>query len=200
MSRTRINDRLSRFDERMVAAAEADLDRLLLLEPSPEFAAKVLARISEARAEHRWRAWWFAVALASVAAVIVVGTVITLGQPTPVVDVPTVRSPARLDTMLAADPFVITAPVVAARHVAPVPSRPDPQPAEPEVLVSDERRLAIARLLASASAGTLDLRVFSTTAAAPEDGLRTEVAPLIVEELLIPIVPIGHVDHDVERR
>ena len=195
MSRTRINDRLSRFDERMVAAAEADLDRLLLLEPSPEFAAKVLAR-----AKHRWRAWWFAVALASVAAVIVVGTVITLGQPTPVVDVPTVRLPARLDTMLAADPFVITAPVVAARHVAPVPSRPDPQPAEPEVLVSDERRLAIARLLASASAGTLDLRVFSTTAAAPEDGLRTEVAPLIVEELLIPIVPIGHVDHDVERR
>ena len=45
MSRTQIHDRLSDIDERVVADAEADLDRLLSLEPSPEFAARVLARI-----------------------------------------------------------------------------------------------------------------------------------------------------------
>jgi hypothetical protein len=199
MSRTRINDRLSEFDERVVAAAEADLDRLLALDPSPDFAARVLARISEARADRRWRASWFAVALASTAAVIAVGTAITLRQHMPVVDVRMVSLPVRPDTILPAGPLVI-APMVAARHVAPAPSPAEPRAAEPEVLVSDERRLAIARLLASASAGTLDPRLFSKTASAPEEDVRTDVAPLIVEELLIPIMPIGHLDDDVERR
>jgi hypothetical protein len=199
MSRTRIDDRLHEFDERMVAAAEADLDRLLSLEPSPEFAARVVARICTDPTGRGHGVGWVGLALASAAAVIAVGTAITLRQHTPVVDVPMVTSPARPDTILAADPLV-TEPVVTARHVVPVLSRPKPQPAEPEVLVSDERRLAIERLLASASAGTLDPRVFSKTALAPEEDLRTEVAPLIVEELLIPIVPIGHLDNDVERR
>jgi hypothetical protein len=199
MSRTRFEDRLSAEDEAAAEAAESDLNRLLSITPSPGFAANVRARISEARAERRWRARWFAVALASAAAVIVVGTAITLRQNTPVVDVPMLRLPPRPDTMLPVGPLV-TAPVVAVRHVAPVPSRPEPQPAEPEVLVSDEGRLAIARLVASARAGTLDPRVFSMAAPAPEEDLRTEVAPLIVEELLIPIMPIGHVDNDVERR
>jgi hypothetical protein len=199
MSRTRIEGRLSEFDERLVAAAEADFHRLLSMTPSPEFAANVRARISEARVERRWRTSWFAVGLAAAVAVIAVDTAITVRQHTPVDDIPTVRLPARPDTLLTADPLVV-APVVAARHGARVPSPAEPQPAEPEVLVSDERRLAIARLLASASAGTLDPRVFSTTAPAPEEDLLTEVAPLIVEELLIPIVPIGHLDDDVERR
>ena len=199
MSRTRIYDRLSEFDERVVAAAEADLGRLLALEPSPDFAARVLARISEARADRRWPASWFGLALTSTAALIAVGTAITLRQHMPVVDVPMVSSPARTDTILPAAPLVI-APVVAARHVAPAPSTPEPQAAEPEVLVSDERRLAIARLLASASSGTLDPRLFSKSAPAPEEDGRAEVAPLIVEELLIPIMPIGHLDDDVERR
>lgn len=199
MSRTRINDGLSEFDERVVAAAEADLDRLLALEPSPDFAARVLARISAGHAARGWRAGWAGVALASAAAVVVVGTAIALRQYTPVVDGPIVGMPARPDTTLVVDPL-LAAPVVPVRRVATVPSHPELQPPEPEVLVSDERRLAIARLLASASAGTLDPRLFSKTAPAPEEDVRTDVAPLIVEELLIPIMPIGHVDDDVERR
>jgi hypothetical protein len=199
MSRTRIDDRLSEFDERVVAAAEADLDRLLSLEPSPEFAAKVLARISAEQTGRGRRVAWVGVALASAAAVIVVGTAITLRPHQPVVDGPIVGVPARPDTTLAVDSS-LTAPVGPAHHVTPVPSRPEPQPAEPEVLVSDERRLAIARLLASASAGTLDPRLFSKTAPAPEEDVQTDVTPLIVEELLIPNMPIGHVEDDVERR
>jgi hypothetical protein len=198
MFRTRIEDRLSAEDEHRVAAAEADLDRLLSITPSPEFAAKVRARITEARTEPMWRASWGAVAVASAAAVIAVGTAITTRQHMPVVDVPMVSSPVRPDTILATDP-IVTEPVVTTGHAAPVPSRLDPQPAEPEVLVSDEGRLAMALLLASARAGTLDPRVFSPTTPSPEEDLQTGVAPLIVEELLIPIVPIGLVDDDVER-
>ena len=43
MSRT---EQMTEFDERAVAEAEADLERLLSIEPSPEFAAKVRARIA----------------------------------------------------------------------------------------------------------------------------------------------------------
>ena len=198
MFRTRIEDRLSAEDERRVAAAEADLDRLLSIAPSLEFAAKVRARITEARTEPMWRASWGAVAVAAAAAVIAVGTAITTRQHLPVVDVPMVSSPVRPDTILATDP-IVTESVVTTGHAARVPSHLDAQPAEPQVLVSDEGRLAIARLLASARAGTLDPRVFSTTTPSPEEDLQTGVAPLIVEELLIPIVPIGLVDDDVER-
>jgi hypothetical protein len=145
-----------------------------------------------------WRASWGAVAVASAAAVIAVATAITTRQPVAVVDVPMVSSPVRPDTILATDP-IVTESVVTTGHPAPVSSRLDPQRAEPEVLVSDEGRLAITRLLASARAGTLDPRVFSATTPAPEEDPQTGVAPLIVEELLIPIVPIGLVDDDVER-
>jgi hypothetical protein len=75
MSRTRIKDRLSDIDERVVADAEADLDRLLSLEPSPEFAARVLARIKAPHAARGWRAgWagWAGWALASAAALVIV--------------------------------------------------------------------------------------------------------------------------------
>lgn len=74
MSRTRIKDRLSDIDERMVADAEADLGRLLSLEPSPEFAAKVLARINAPHAARGRRAAWPGWALASAAALVIVGT------------------------------------------------------------------------------------------------------------------------------
>jgi hypothetical protein len=61
------------FDERAVSAAEADFERLLSVEPSPEFAAKVRARVAEERMNRpedgagsaRWRlaaavdcGWW----------------------------------------------------------------------------------------------------------------------------------------------
>ena len=71
MSRTRTNDRLTEIDERVVAAAEADLNRLLSIEPSPEFAARVRARISEPQAARGWGAGWLGLALASVAALII---------------------------------------------------------------------------------------------------------------------------------
>jgi hypothetical protein len=76
MSRTRIKDRLSDIDERVVADAEANLDRLLSVEPSPEFAARVLARIKAPHAARRQRAaWagWAGWALASAAGLVIVG-------------------------------------------------------------------------------------------------------------------------------
>jgi hypothetical protein len=51
MSRT---EQMTDFDEREVSAAEADLERLLAIEPSPEFAAKVRGRIAAEPPARRW--------------------------------------------------------------------------------------------------------------------------------------------------
>ncbi len=51
MSRTK---QMTEIDERVVAEAEADLDRLLSIEPSPEFVAKVRARIAAEPPVRRW--------------------------------------------------------------------------------------------------------------------------------------------------
>ena len=51
MSRTK---QLTEVDERVVAEMEADLDRLLSIEPSSEFVAKVRARIAAEPPVRRW--------------------------------------------------------------------------------------------------------------------------------------------------
>ena len=67
MSRT---EPLTGLEERLVAEAEADLQRLLSIEPSPEFAVKVRARIDETH-ERRGPRWgWIGLAIATAAALI----------------------------------------------------------------------------------------------------------------------------------
>jgi hypothetical protein len=68
MSRT---GRMNEFDQRMVAEAEADLQQLLSVEPSPELAARVRLRVHERTKSHAWRWGWIGLALASAAALIV---------------------------------------------------------------------------------------------------------------------------------
>jgi hypothetical protein len=68
MSRT---ERLAREDQRIVAEAEADLQRLLSIEPSPEFAARVRARIHEPREPRASRWGWIGLAIATAAALTV---------------------------------------------------------------------------------------------------------------------------------
>ena len=75
MSRT---EPLNDLDERLVTEAEADLERLFTIEPSPEFAATVRARIAEERTNrgHRWG--WIGL-LAPVAAALIVGVLLRSG-------------------------------------------------------------------------------------------------------------------------
>ena len=74
MSRT---EPLSDLDESVLAAAEADLDRLLAIEPSAAFAARVRARIEADAPPHRWR--WRGVALTAAAAAVLL-VILTLGE------------------------------------------------------------------------------------------------------------------------
>ena len=75
MSRT---ERMNDFDERAVSLAEADFERLLSVEPSPEFAAKVRARVAE-ESMNRTRGWGWVSLLATVAAAVILVLVLRSG-------------------------------------------------------------------------------------------------------------------------
>src|SRR5262245_43299942 len=69
MSRT---EQMTDLDERAVSAAEADLERVLSVEPSPEFMAKVRNRIAAEPPVRNWSWGRLGLAVAAASAVLVV--------------------------------------------------------------------------------------------------------------------------------
>ncbi|MEP6914446.1 MAG: hypothetical protein ABJC89_02315, partial [Acidobacteriota bacterium] len=58
MSRDHSTPALTHEEHRLVTAAEQDLDRILSIQPSPEFAARIRARILAADRPARWYGRW----------------------------------------------------------------------------------------------------------------------------------------------
>ena len=189
MSRTRIDDRLSEFDERVVAAAEADLDRLLALEPSPEFAAKVLARIG---AEHtgRWRrAGWAGVALAS-AATLVIAFALRSGSGARDGDVKATK-PVHADIVLSSPASDVQLHV--SRVITP-PRRPrtaGPRTGDLEVLIDPSLAQAIRRL--ASSPRTIPLE---EPEASPPSRPEAFVPSVVVEPLTVPELVLKPADQN----
>src|SRR3982751_4679612 len=101
MSRT---EQMNDFDQRMVAAAEADLQQLLAIEPSPEFAARVRVRVHERR-ESPAKVWgWFGLATVTAAALAVAVVVRT---PQSVPEAQTIEMVHRSDVRLSATPLLV---------------------------------------------------------------------------------------------
>ena len=203
MSRTRANDRLSEIDERAVAAAEADLNRLLAIEPSPEFAAKVRARIREPQKARGWSTGWLGLALASAAALFVAmgdpaGWRVPKSAPVPVET--TVTSVGRglkaapPTAGLATAPTAVTvetAPTAVARKTAPtavaLKTAPDPtgrnRSGQPVVLIDPSLGQAIRRLSLSTANLALDPTMPDGSAAPAFDA---PVPSVVVEPLEVP--------------
>jgi hypothetical protein len=207
MSRNKVDDGLNEIDARAIAAAEADLQRLLSVEPSVEFAAKVRERIAAERSDApRWfTAWRLTLAAASLA---VVGLLIAFAVR---------RTPSEVPS---------PAPSIVKREPAPVqPVRPEPDSGsrgasreeritnregreanrevrearteervarnEPEVLVPPDQRIAIARALALSQTGALDERMFPADqpqAVAGNDA--PSVPPIVVEDVVVPPITV----------
>ena len=181
MSRT---NRLSDLDERAVAAAEADLTRLLSIEPSPEFVAKVRARIDESREVKERKFGWLALSLASAAAV----TVAIAIQIAPAVreGVAPPSGTRRADVALKIPPAAGEIPpvehpkmaVAAGRHRETIASFPK----EPEVLVDPSLAAAIRRLALGTRNTTLD----ESASTKPEGAVADSAASVVVEPLAVP--------------
>ncbi len=188
MSRTRINDRLSEFDERVVAAAEADLDRLLSLEPSPEFAAKVLARISAEPTGRGRRMAWVGLSIASAAALIIAFTL--RSDPAESDRAQSFARPAQQDVVLSIAPSdrrdTVSTAITAPKRAHLAPRRPV-RIAEPVVLIDRSLADAIHRLAVSTRNMTLDAGVpdgrLQSASESPTSSVVVE--PLTVPELVL---------------
>lgn len=198
MSRTPIKDRLSDIDERLVADAEADLDRLLSLEPSPEFAARVLARIKAPHAARGWRAGLAGWALASAAALVIVGALTLRGGSSVRDAAVTSPRPVPRDIVLGRDARSLaggslkTAPLPtdepeAVHPVARGPKTAPPRLDEPEVVIDPSLADAIRRLAVSTRNVLLDGTASNgILQPAPDVPLSSVVVePLTVPELVL---------------
>ena len=180
MSRT---EQMTEFDERAVADAEAELERLLSIEPSPEFAAKVRARIAAEPPAPSWSWWRLLVPVAAAAAVVIVLTLSSnwsaRGPEQPV------AASRQHDTVLSAAKPNEAPSVVLIKRVpdlgprvrrATVPQR------EPEIIIDPAITDAIRRLALAARNTTLDGSK-GESIAAPDSAAST--LP-IAEELNVP--------------
>jgi hypothetical protein len=195
----------------MIAEIERDLARLLSVEPSPDFAQRVRTRIADAEAGAGTRGWGYGlVAAAALLALVAAGALYRRSQdPPPAVGV---ASTPRYETHAAAGaaggggvgvrretPDAAVPGGTVSRSTAARPRIV--RRTEPEVLVPDERRIAIQRLLDMARAGTLDERAFPPEARTVADGEPGEpVAPIAVEGLQVkPLVDIDEVEESLGR-
>lgn len=185
MSRT---ESLSDADARTVAAAEADLDRLLALEPSAEFTARVRSRIAEGRpSRHRYWAW-LAVPIAAAAAVLVAVSLRNDAVPAEE-SVPRAATAPHADIVLARPPRIEAS--VALRRRPPAPIRTStrlvaaPLAAEPEIIVDPSFAAAIRRMALSPPPPSDSTLINVEPVAAGEPQALSVGAPLDVPELVL---------------
>lgn len=152
MSRTK---QMTEFDERVVAEAEADLDRLLSIEPSPEFVAKVRARIVAEPPVRRWN-WGRLLIPVATAACLVLAVIYWNGR-----DDDKPFAAARQGDVVLRDekpkePLAPVSPGVVALNRPAVLRRAAAPQREPEIIIDPSIGEAIRRLAAGTRNTTLD--------------------------------------------
>lgn len=193
------DNRLTEADERLVERAEADLHRLLSIEPSPELAAKVRTRVGAGqRRGRRWMAGWRLASAASSIVIVAVIVSLVVGRSAermsqPALVVPNAE-PARVlqppSTFARVDPPARTPAMHRiARIRAGAPRSYERN--EPEVLVPPDQRRAIQRAL-SRNNGALDARMFAAPVliAGDRNGV-PPVAPIVIDPVAVPAIDLG---------
>ena len=189
MSCTPVDDRLSDVDARTVGAAEADLGRLLSVEPSVEFAATVRARIAAERSPRGWRSRRLILTLAAASVLIVVyslgGDLAVPDNGRPVV------GPRQQDVLLRSTPRVAAPPVdrqtpTALPHRQTVRRAPPRVASAPEVIVDPSIAVAIRRLaIAARSTGLDDAAAGTPPRTTTEPDALPVAEPLVVPKLVL---------------
>ena len=177
------------FDQALVDQFERELRDALAIEPSPDFARQVRARIA-ARRPSRIR-WTVGLAAAAVC-VVAVGLGVWV-RPADVRPGPTQNARHR-DVHLNAE-IRLKATVAPVDEVTDTPRttyvrlRPQPERiAEPEVIVPPDRALALARLLQLAREGAVDEQTLQPVAAAASP------ATLEIEPLIVVPIPVAEIE------
>jgi hypothetical protein len=179
---------MNEFDDRMVAAAEADLRQLLSIQPSPEFAARVRANIHENRKSPAKRWGWIGLAIATAAALVFAAVLRTDHTAPATQKVEIVKQP---DTPLRAAPPAEQGPLPpttrTARHVAIQKQTPrSAEAASPEIIIDPAMSEAIRRMAMSLRNAAPDVSVAETLQAEVGHPAQLPVPePLEVPELVL---------------
>jgi hypothetical protein len=204
-------------EHRLVTVAEQDLDRLLSLQPSPDFAAKVRARVRDDERPAQWRGRWVTGVAVAASIVVIAGIalmVATMRRAPAVKEVPVATEAAvgrdvslpadkpGVHQTLMADPASRiedpTAPIPASRsaenaHIARPRSTatagPPQRTAVPDVLIDPRRRDAMDRLLAMVRSGMTDLPATALEGRQPIVAQDLAVPPVVVEQVEVPLLP-----------
>ena len=189
MSGTPLDDRLSDVDARIVGAAEADLARLLSVEPSVEFAARARARIAAEAPTRAWRTRRLVLTLATASVLLLAfsprGGLSVHDTVRPIV------GPPHQDVVLRSTPHVGATLVdrqtpTVLSHRRTVRRAPPPVASAPEVIVDPSIAVAIRRLAIAARSTLLDDAALGTPSrATPEPDALPVAEPLVVPKLVL---------------
>ena len=179
----------------LLAEIEEDLRQAVSVQPSPDFARKVRARIDERRVDRDWWTWRWAAAAACILAVVLGWRMVNRSE----VERPQIGGERKaVDVRLAAAPTLSVGerPTAIPRHPPAARTSRQPAPSQPEVIVPEDNARAVARLLALARSGSITEErlapVVPTAAPATLD-----VAPIVVPEISVPeveslsVAPLG---------
>jgi hypothetical protein len=164
-------------------ALDREIDALLQVEPSPEFVARVRARVeAQSIAPRTWLAGrWIAVAAAAVAVVIGIAVwTATVSRPAPQVTVG--------DRIPSVPPSRQTAEV---RAVTAEPVTPDERRSPPQLLVSPAESAGLQSLLAAVSEGRFDSNVISADDASVNPPMPIVIEPITVAPLVTADLELG---------
>jgi len=191
------HDPLSEADERVVAMAEAEIRRALLVEPSLEFQAKVRARITaQPRRTFGSHPWFALAAAASMGGALAALMMFELRPGTPTAPIvataprPSPAEPPHAPQVIAATQPPEVAPPLPAGRPQPVRHRDGAVAAlhdgvTPEVLIDPAQAAAVRRLFAMTQRG-----IKLPEGAGKEIVVAGEllVSPLVVEPLQVPAI------------
>jgi hypothetical protein len=184
VSERRLDDMLSD------AALDGEIARALAIDPSPEFLAKVRARVSRAPEPQGWRAAWMPAAAAAAAAVLIAAFSLRRPavEPETGANVPAIAATALalpLAQVMPARPLSLRAPE---RQVAAAIAREVPAESSLalQVLVPRGERIALRRLIGGIRQGVVDPRRIVET---PFDFAAIETGAVVIA----PLAPISSI-------
>ena len=167
------------------AALDAEIQRLLAVDPSAEFLSGVRRRIGRApdrRGSTRW-IWSAAAAVAAAAALTLALRPQPKAPPVTAIPVPAVASTDRLREFPAA---VGASPRPSAGAIARMP--PARRSLEPEVIIDPRERAAFLRLITGTDAGGIPPSAVAATGRSPLEPLEP------ISELSVPPLPVDRLN------
>lgn len=160
----------------------ARLQSAIAVTPSPQFAAEVRARVAAAPTSRPWTSVWMFGAIAAAATVVVTVSVVrsrTLPTPVEIPSVASAHEPVAPKAASSTPPTERVSPSRSAPHVAMVAVKLPAVAVDSfyEVIVPDDQRIALERLLAAMRAGRASVPRAAVTTEVDEEG-NTLIAPL----------------------